>query len=171
MTNCFLVLVASLLAGCYSIDIATTSSLKKSALSPEDGRPMEHVVVSNYGWYLFNFIPIACGNDKADAVFPWLFFSNRISATILHDKMMAYAASMNADVRDLAFFCDEKVIFDLPGTHFPLPIPYLLGFRDIQFSGTLIQRKGPQQNNDDKKRKAIDEMNQLLNKLSPENDK
>ena len=31
---------ALLLAGCYSIDVATTASLEKSALSPEDGRPV-----------------------------------------------------------------------------------------------------------------------------------
>lgn len=172
MTNAFLALASALIAGCYSMDIATTSSLKKSALAPEDGRPMEHVVVSNYGWYLFNFIPIACGNAKPGAFFPWMFFSNHVTSKLLHDRLMAHAASMNADVKDLTFFCDEKVIFDLPGTHFPIPIPYLLGFREIQFSGTLTQRKVELPDDDDSKRKnVVDEMNQLLNKLNSEEDK
>ena len=157
-----------LLAGCFSMDVATTSSLEKSALSPEDGSPREHIVVSNYGWYLFNWIPLACGNATPGASFPWKFFSNQVTANLLHDQMMAYAAAKNADVRDLAFFRDEKVIFDLPGTDFPLPIPYVLCYREIQFSGTLTQRKAPVPTNADRQKKALDEMNQLLNRLNEE---
>ena len=160
-----------LFAGCFSMDIATTSSLKKSALAPEDGNPREHVVVSNYGWYLFNWIPLACGNATPGASFPWKFFSNQVTANLLHDRMMAHAAAQNADVRDLAFFRDEKVIFDLPGTDFPLPIPYVLCYREIQFSGTLTQRKVPEPSDTVKKRKALEEMNQLLNRLNEEEPK
>ena len=158
----------ALLAGCYSMDIASTSSLKKSALSPEDEKPMEHVVVSNYGWYLFNWIPLACGNATPDATFPWKFFSHQVSSTLLHDRMMAHAAALNADVKDLTFFRDEKVIFDLPGLDFPLPIPYVLCYREIQFSGTLTQRNAAEPTDDAKKRKALDEMTQLLTNLPPE---
>ena len=157
-----------LFAGCFSMDVATTSSLKASALSPEDGSPMEHIVVSNYGWYLFNWIPLACGNATPGATFPWKFFSNQVTDTILHDRMMAHAAALNANVKDLVFFRDEKVIFDLPGTDFPLPIPYVLCYREIQFSGTLTQRAAAVPTDETKRRKALDEMNQLLNKLNPE---
>lgn len=159
-----------MLAGCFSMDIATTNSLKKSALSPEDGSPKEHVVVSNYGWYLFNCIPLACGNATPGASFPWKIFSNQVTSGILHDRMMAHAAALNADIKDLAFFRDEKVIFDLPGTDFPIPIPYVLCYREIQFSGTLTQRKVPAPPDDIKRKKALDEMNQLLDKLNPEED-
>ena len=157
-----------LFAGCFSMDVATTSSLKASALSPEDGSPMEHIVVSNYGWYLFNWIPLACGNATPGATFPWKFFSNQVTDTILHDRMMAHAAALNANVKDLVFFRDEKVIFDLPGTDFPIPIPYVLCYREIQFSGTLTQRKADVPTDDVKRKKALDEMNQLLDKLNPE---
>ena len=159
---------AVLFAGCYSMDVATTSSLKESALSSVDGNPMEHVVVSNYGWYLFNWIPLACGNATPGAFFPWKFFSNQVSSDLLHDRLMAHAASKNADVRDLTFFRDEKVIFDLPGTNFPIPIPYVLCFREIQFSGVLMARKASGPTDDAKKRKAVEEMNQLLNRLNVE---
>ena len=162
-------LIGSILfAGCFSMDVATTNSLEKSALAPEDGSPKEHVVVSNYGWYLFNCIPLACGNAKPGASFPWKFFSDQVTSTILHDRLMAHAAALNADIKDLAFFRDEKVIFDLPGTDFPIPIPYVLCYREIQFSGTLTQRKAPVPTDDFKRKKALDEMNQLLDKLNPE---
>ena len=157
-----------LFAGCFSMDVATTDSLKKSALTPADGSPKEHVVVSNYGWYLFNCIPLACGNAAPDATFPWKFFSNQVTSGILHDRMMAHAAAHNADIKDLTFFRDEKVIFDLPGTDFPVPIPYVLCYREIQFSGTLTQRKTPVPTDESKRKKALDEMNQLLDKLNPD---
>ena len=160
-----------LLAGCYSMEVATSSSLKASALSPDDGAPLEHVVVSNYGWYLFNWIPLACGNATPGAFFPWKFFSNQVRSDLLHDRLMSHAAAQNADVKDLSFIRDEKVFFDLPGTNFPVPIPYVLCYREIQFSGVLMQHKAPMPSPEMKQRKAVEEMNQLLNRLSPEDEK
>ena len=168
MTRTLAIAAAALFAGCYSIDIASTSSLKDSAISPESEKTLEHVVVSNYGWYLFNCIPLVCGNASLNASFPWKFFSNQVTADILHDRMMMHAAAANAHVKDLVFLRDEKVIFDLPGTDFPIPIPYVLCYREIQFSGVLTQIKDETPSNEDKQRKTIDEMNQLLNKLNPE---
>ena len=167
MAKASLLASAVLLAGCYSMDVATTDSLKGSALSSTDGRPIEHVVVSNYGWYLFNWIPITCGNATPGATFPWKFFSNQVTSDLLHDRMMAHAAAKNADVKDLVFFRDEKVFFNVP--NFPIPIPYVLCYREIQFSGVLTERNISSDSPDDAKRqKAVDEMNQLLNKLNPE---
>ena len=161
-------LCALLMAGCYSIDVASTASLEKSALSPEDGRPVEHVVVANYGWYLFKFIPIVCGNATPGASFPWRFFSSHVKSELLHDRLMSHAAAHNADVKDLVFTRDENVIFDIPGTDIPLPIPYVFCYREIQFSGVLVHRSAPVPSDEAKRKKALKEMNQLLDKLNPE---
>lgn len=112
----------------------------ETATLERTSRHAEHVVVSNYGWYLFNRIPIACGNANPKSIFPWVFFSNQVSSSLLHDRMMSYAASTNADVKELAFFRDEQVFFNIPGTQFPVPLPYILCFREIQFSGVLVPR-------------------------------
>ena len=171
MTRTLLFAGAALLAGCYSMDIATTDALQNSALSSRDGKVLEHVVVSNYGWYLFNWIPLACGNATPGAFFPWKFFSGQVKSDLLHDRLMAHAAAQNADVKDLAFFRNEKVCFDLPGTNFPVPIPYILCYREIQFSGVLMQHKDPEPSPEVKQRNAVEEMNQLLNRLSPEEER
>ena len=162
-----------LLAGCFSMDIATTKSLEESAVSLEHGQPIEHVVVSNYGWYLFNWIPLVCGNAKPDAVFPWRFFSNHVTPKMLHDRLMSHAAAKDANVGELVFLRDERVIFDLPGTDVPIPIPYVLTYREIQFSGVLTQKSPPVQVQpaESQQKKTLDEMNQLLNRLNPEEDK
>ena len=142
-----------LLAGCYSMDVATNDALDGPLAKTEDvaaaqaskdggrsSRHVEHVVVSNYGWYLFNYVPLACGNTMPDAVLPWALFSDHVSSRLLHDKLMKYAASRRANVKELAFFRDEQVFFNVPGTKFTFPIPYLLCFREIQFSGILVPR-------------------------------
>ena len=157
-----------LMAGCFSMDIAKTESLKGSALFSSEGNPIEHVVVSNYGWFLFNCIPLACGNAAPDAIMPWRLFSNHVNSERLHDRLMTHAAAQNANIKDLPFFRDERVIFDLPGTDFPLPIPYVLCYREVQFSGTLTQRVEKKPDEDAVKKKAVEEMNQLLDRLNPE---
>ena len=171
MTRTLLFAAVALLAGCFSMDVATTDVLQNSALSSRDGKVLEHVVVSNYGWYLFNWIPLACGNATPGAFFPWKFFSGQVKSDLLHDRLMAHAAAQNADVKDLSFMRNEKVCFDLPGTNFPVPVPYILCYREIQFSGVLIQHKDPALSPEVKQRKAVEEMNLLLNRLSPEEEK
>lgn len=158
----------ALLAGCYSMDIATTESLKGSALTPDEGKPLEHVVVSNHGWYLFDTIPLVCGNATPGAYFPWKFFSDQVASTLLHDRLMAHAAAIHADAKDLVFFRDERVLFNIPGLSIPIPIPYLITYHEIQFSAVLTQRRASVLTDDAKKRKAVEEMNQLLNRLNPE---
>ncbi len=162
-----ILLGTALFAGCYSMDVATTSSLRTSALSPDDAMPKEHIVVANYGWYLFNWIPLVCGNAKPGSLMPWSFFSNEVSTPLLHDRMMSRAAATDSDVRDLVFFRDETVIFTFPGTNFPIPIPYVLTYREIQFSGVLTHKTRPKPDRDSPS-KAVDEMKQLLDKLNPE---
>ena len=113
-----------LLAGCYSMDISSNKAISHPSSSSNEVARAEHVVVSNYGWYLFNAIPLACGNADRDAKFPW-----------------KYARKQGADVGELTFFRDEQVFFSIPGSQFPVPIPYVLCFREIQFSGVLTKRE------------------------------
>lgn len=156
----------AIFAGCYSMDIATTDSLKGSALSKEDDKPLEHVVVSNYGWFLFNTVPLVCGNAAPGASFPWRFFSNHVTAELLHDRLMAHAAAIDANARNLVFIRNENVLLNIPT--FQSPIPYLITYKEIQFSAVLTKSNSHVQPDAVKKRKAVQEMNQLLNKLNPE---
>ena len=119
-------LAALFLAGCFSIErgqVRTTGE--------------EHILVSNYGWYLFNCIPLVCGNASPDASFPWKFFTKQVSPTVLHDRMMSYANSKKANVRNLIATHNEKVFFDIPGSDIPVPIPFLLCYQEIQLSAVL----------------------------------
>ena len=132
---------AIVLSGCSSMDVGTNSALRNSELVEGAGNPMEHVLISNYGWYLFNCIPLVCGNATPDASFPWKFFSNHVDPMMLHGQLTRYAESRNADVKDLVFTRNEKVFFDIPGSEFQIPVPFLLCLKEAQFSAVLVERK------------------------------
>lgn len=126
-----------LLCGCYSMETASNEAFRKSNAANDGNAPVEHVLISNYGWYLFNCIPLVCGNASPDASFPWKFFTKQVSPAILHDRMMSYANSKKANVRNLIATHNEKVFFDIPGSDIPVPIPFLLCYQEIQLSAVL----------------------------------
>lgn len=134
-------LCAAMLGGCFSMDVATNAALRDSELVENRSKPIEHVLISNYGWYLFNCIPIVCGDATPGAGFPWKFFSNHVDPVILHDRMMKHANEKNADVKSLVLSRDEQVFFDLPGSDIPCPIPFLVCYHEIQISGVLVERQ------------------------------
>ena len=121
-------------AGCFSMDAAPMR------LRTLHGVPTEHVVIANNGWYLFNAWPLACGNAHENATFRWRLFRDDVNADILQDRLTRYAARKGRDVTELNVFNDEQVLLSIPGTSFPLPIPYIFTFRETQLSCVLVNR-------------------------------
>lgn len=112
------------LTGCFSLDRG------RFIRSDE-----EHVLVSNYGWYLFHYFPLACGNANKDRWLPWVMFRNDVRMDKIQGRFMDYAGARKA--RDLAYTTRESVMLEIPALNLPLPIPYLLTYREIQLSGVL----------------------------------
>lgn len=130
-----------MLCGCYSMEIAGNPALRNSRSTDGSGKPVEHVLISNYGWYLFNCVPVVCGNASAGASFPWKFFSDQVTPGIVHNRMMEYATSKKADVEELVANYDEKVFLQIPEVQ--VPIPFLLCYREVQMSAVLTEREKP----------------------------
>lgn len=129
------------LSGCFSFETSpigggTADGLRLPASA---GAPVEHVVVANTGWFLFNFIPVACGNTADDATLPWKFFRNSVHERVLHDRITKYAAERQCDLEELNVFNDEQVLLSIPGTSFPIPLPYIITFREMQISCVLVK--------------------------------
>ena len=130
---CVLGLVGTLcLSGCFTIDRGQLIRTNE-----------EHVLVSNYGWYLFDLIPLTCGNAAEDRALPFIFFRNDVTMDKIQTRFMAYAedygrrAGVGVTVRNLVYTTRESVLFEIPGINFPLPVPYILTYREIQLSGVL----------------------------------
>ncbi len=113
-------------AGCFSVD---------SAVSTHSGE--EFVVVRNYGWSAFKHIPLVCGNASEDAWLPWAFFRDDITMDKVQKRFMDHAGKLGKTPVDIRYTDYDTVMFNVPLVQYPLPIPYLLCYREIQISGAL----------------------------------
>ena len=116
------------LTGCFSIETGTVPRTQN-----------EHLIVSNYGWYLFHFIPVACGNASKDRWLPWTLFRNDVTMHKIQSSFMDYAREHGGtdNVDNLSYTSRDSVMLEIPGLELPLPIPYLLTYREIQLSGEI----------------------------------
>ncbi|MBO7721402.1 MAG: hypothetical protein J6T01_03255 [Kiritimatiellae bacterium] len=107
------------LSGCFSVDTA-----------PVMGGG-EHVVMNNYGWKFFNWIPLVCGNVSENASFGTAIFRDDVTVEKIQKRFTGYAKGRMIecpvyDVNDTVFM-----------TIFGIPIPYIITYREITLSGTL----------------------------------
>lgn len=124
-----LAVAALALGGCFSFDAATL---------PRTGD--EHVLVSNYGWYLFGCLPIVCGNATTpeERTGPWAFFRDDVTMEKIQSRLTNYAARRQGRaLGDLTYRVTDEIFFQIPFSEIPLPIPYIICYREIQLSGTL----------------------------------
>ncbi len=129
----------SLCSGCFTMATATNDSLKRSHHSGMSGTPVEHIVVSNYGWYLFNCIPLVCGNAKKGASFPWTFFKDEVTSDIVQNRLTDYAARKGKNLAELNLYINDNVLFEVPGTSIPIPMPYVLCYHERLVSALLME--------------------------------
>ena len=132
-------------AGCFSLE---TSPLGDAAghsveLFGNDEQAIEHVVVSNFGWYFFNYWPIVCGNAHVDRRFPWRFFRNDVDENVLQSRLMDYAAARDCNVTDLHIFNNAEVLMSIGVGGVSLPLPYVISYRELQYSCSLTRRPRP----------------------------
>ncbi len=117
------------LTGCFSLDTAT------SKVTGE-----EHVVVSNYGWRIFGVIPIFCGNatsEKDGRAGEWAFFRDDVTMDKLQRRFLDYASVSGREIDDLTYHNYDTIFMTIPWTGIPIPIPYVICYREIQISGVL----------------------------------
>lgn len=113
------------LTGCFSLETAKEPGMK------------HHIFASNYGWYLFNFIPIIGGNASENPWTPFVLFRNDVKMDIIQRRLLNEAASQNRRVDNLVWNNYETVIFSFPGSSIDIPIPYILTYREMQLSGEM----------------------------------
>ena len=116
------------LTGCLSVD---------SGVSQTTGEG--HLLVDNYGWRLFNCIPLVCGNatygkDRTGGV---AFFRDDVTTDKVQAYFMAEAAARGKRPEDLTFHNKDTIMLQLPLLAYALPIPYVLTYEEIQLSGVL----------------------------------
>ncbi len=117
------------LAGCFTIDSATSQTTGE-----------EHVIVSNWGYFLFNTIPVFCGNTEHpinDTYGAAVFFRNDVTMDKVQDRFVKYTEKRGKAPENIVYHKYDSVLFDIPFTQIPVPIPYFFCYREIQISGVI----------------------------------
>lgn len=153
------------IAGCFSFETAPlgAEAPEYQRVSGIQGEAVEHVVASNYGWYFFNKWPLVCGNASPIARTRFVFFTDDVDERTILNRFMSYAERRECDVVDLNLFNNEEVLMTIGFGGLSLPLPYVVSFRDIQYSGVLVKR--PPEARMNRQQKLGREMQQLLNRL------
>ena len=107
----FLAGAALCLSGCMSTEVSTSETCG-----------VRHIVVSDYGWKLFNCIPL---------------FRSDITMKRVQDELMSEASRRGAVATDLVYHNDDAVMFNIPLVGFSIPVPYVVCYKEIQLSGVL----------------------------------
>ena len=158
-------------AGCFSLESTPLGGAHGHSIQlyGTDEQASEHVVVSNFGWYLFNRWPIVCGNAHVDRSLPWRFFRNDVDENVLQRRLMDYASARGCNVTDLQIFNNSEVLMSIGVGGVALPLPYVISYRELQYSCSLVQRKRTPAGSHAADRKDMDslkeEMRRLLNRI------
>ena len=99
------------LAGCLSTEV-----------SKSDVSGVEHIYTSDYGWKLFNCIPL---------------FRPDITNERVQKALAEEAAKRGKTAVDLAFHNYDTVLLQIPILYIPVPIPYVFCYHEVQLSGVL----------------------------------
>ncbi len=155
-------------AGCFSLESTPLGGAHGHSIQlyGTDEQASEHVVVSNFGWYLFNRWPIVCGNAHVDRSLPWRFFRNDVDENVLQRRLMDYASARGCNVTDLQIFNNAEVLMSIGVGGVSLPLPYVISYRELQYSCSLTRRKpapsDPVQSGREDMKSLNEEMRKLL---------
>jgi len=108
------------LTGCFTVEKAT--------VKPTNA---EHVVMNNFGWKFFDWIPLFCGNASEDGATGCAFFRDDVTVEKVQARFMSYANGREIEC-PMYDINDSKFIYVLA-----IPVPYLITYKEITLSGTL----------------------------------
>lgn len=150
-------LTITLLSGCYSFDATPIPLAEYGSLAGDNGLPKEHVIVENYGWYLFNTVPLITGDTAGDTRGSMSFFSDEVTLDKLQHNLMLYA-------KEKGYRCADLTV-DYNATCMLSMVPYvgttfgILWYKELQVSANLIYHPTKKQQTLKK------EMDEILNNI------
>jgi len=85
-------------AGCASMDVVMAERLHGQRFA-DGARPIAHIRASNWGWYLFKFIPICTGNlDEPDYPQVCRLFTDNVTVEDLTERVTEEAKRLGGDL-------------------------------------------------------------------------
>ena len=110
----------SCLTGCFTVE---STPIKGGG---------EHVVMRNYGWKFFDWVPLFCGNisEKSSGT---VFFRDDVTYGKIKDRFLKYANGRPVECP--VFDENDEKFISMLGV--PVVVPYLFTYQEITLSGTF----------------------------------
>lgn len=113
--------------GCLSTERATS-----------DVTGEEHVLISNFGYYLFGCVPLCCGNANLENKMGNVaFFRNDVTMDKVQAIIMNLSKEQNRPIHELNYHNTHSIFLSVPLFAVVIPIPYLITTKEIQLSGVM----------------------------------
>ena len=84
---------------------------------------------------------------------------------IVQRRLVDYAAERECDVQDLQIFNNAEVLMSIGVGGVSLPLPYLVSYRELQYSCSLVRRKQAPADAREDMDSLKKEMRELLNRI------
>ena len=140
LQSSLVVFAVCVLGGCYSMHTASSPDFMACTFAAEKGAILEHVYVQNNGWFLFERLPLICGNIDDEAMLPWTFFCNETDIAAVESKLLQRARSKDARIVHENVINSGTTLLSIPASNIALSIPYFICRRETQISAVLMQR-------------------------------
>lgn len=134
--------VALSAAGCCTRCSVSPEHMKGLHVAGADGEFAEHYHVRNSGWYLFDKLPLVCGDTNPNSLCGISFFSDQVRVDTMTRIFNDRVRSTGTKPACVATIVDDGVTFEVPGVSFPLILPYVVCYREVQISGVLVRKRG-----------------------------
>jgi len=128
-------------AGCYTSVSVAPEHIKGLGVVGADGEFVEHYHIWNGGWYLFDTIPLVCGDTDYNSLLGIAFFSDQVRTDVMTRIFNDRVRATNTKPANVATIVNDGVTFEVPGVSFPLILPYIICYREVQISGVLTRKK------------------------------
>lgn len=121
-------------SGCFTLDSSTSALLAPDA--------DEHVIVRNYGWFLFGSVPLVCGNADIDSFWGSTFFKDEVTLEIAHGVLSQYVADSGREICDIVVMADREALLSVPLFVVPISLPWVVQYKEVNVSATLVRKGG-----------------------------
>lgn len=130
--------LAALLSGCISVERSKRTVFDRLPVEGTPGTPEEHIHVRNYGYYLFNSIPLFCGDASKDGTGNTVFFRDDVTLAKMQNVLLEEVSRKAYSIIELQPKTSSTCFFSV--------VPYVgntLGifwYKEVQISAVMVKR-------------------------------
>lgn len=130
--------LAALLSGCISVERSRKTVFDRLPVEGTPGTPEEHVHVSNYGYYLFNSIPLFCGDASKNGTGNTVFFRDDVTLAKMQNVLLEEVSRRPYSIVEIQPKTSSTCFFSV--------VPYvgntfgIFWYKEIQISAVMVKR-------------------------------